>query len=115
MQSFKQSFPNRTRGALAEHRQLLDMIKHSTSAKEISYEELCRQAEAQPDDTKDDSILLDWFGDGYIVTYGISPSKPDWDFLDTWYDDEVQALYNMNPNNPLLPSLHAYMQSRNIS
>ena len=116
MRAYHTSLPkNRTRGALAEHRQLFESIKHDTTAQEITYEELCRQADACPREAEDDSIMLDWFGENYIITYGISLSNPNWGFLDTWYDDEVQALYNMNPDSPLAPKLLAYILSRHTS
>ncbi len=113
MQAARVQLPtNRPRGALMEHKQLFETIKKDKSAREISYEELCRQADENPSEEPDDTIFLDWFGEGYIITYGISLSKPDWDFLDTWYDDEVQALYDMNSESILAPSLLAYMRSR---
>ncbi len=105
--------PDRPRGALMEHKKLFESIeKEETLARALSKEEIRKMFDTQPAEKDDDTVLLDWFGDGYIITYGTSLSNPDWDFLNTWYDDEVQALCDMNAQSPLAPSLQAYLLSR---
>lgn len=63
-------------------------------------------------DFSNDTVVLRWYGQGFMLTYYLSKSNPDWRFLDTWYLYEVKDLYRMNQGNPLSESLFAYLCSR---
>ena len=59
-----------------------------------------------------DIETLHWYGKNFTLDYNISRCNPDWNFLDTWYVDEVNDLYRMNSNCVLSKSLYEYLRQR---
>ncbi len=62
--------------------------------------------------TANDIVTLHWYGKNFTLDYNISRFNPDWNFLDTWYVDEVKELYRMNSNCVLSKSLYDYLRHR---
>ena len=62
--------------------------------------------------TANDIVTLHWYGKNFTLEYNISRFNPDWNFLDTWYVDEVKELYRMNLTCALSKSLYEYLCHR---
>ena len=67
------------------------------------------------EDEGDDEILMDWIGDGCIITYGVNANNPDWSFLDDWDISQVESFYEAHAYLPIAFSLSEYLEARKNS
>lgn len=63
-------------------------------------------------DENDGEILMDWFGKGCIITYGVDAHNPDWSFLDDWDLQDVEVFYEAHAHLPIAYSLAEYLEAR---
>ncbi len=63
----------------------------------------------------EEDVTLYWIGKDLTLTYRINQTNPDWRFLDTWYVDEVEELYEMNSDSKIAGKLYTYLCDRIFS